>query len=128
VIPNNEHNTNSSLADIFKTKNQNMMRKLRSRDNWKSKVRPEKKQKTKEELAEIRKKMMKKRNRSTSPLAKEDDCDNTKDKSSIQAELDPFRGDKHKGKQSKKWKDPPQELLERLAGGKKQIVKFCFNF
>ena len=46
--------------------------------------------------------MMKKRLRSTSPMAKESDGDNTRDKSSIQVELDPFRGDRQKSKHSKK--------------------------
>lgn len=66
VIPATGHETNSSLAEMFMSKKANIMNRLNNRDNCKSKNQNEKKPKTKEELFEIRKKMMK-RNRSTSP-------------------------------------------------------------
>lgn len=47
--------TNSSLAEMFKSKNKGIVNKLSQRQNCKSKNRAQKKPKTKEELAEIRK-------------------------------------------------------------------------
>lgn len=92
VIPTNNEANNSSLAEMFKTKKQNMMNKFKTRDKCKSKVRPDKKPKTKQQLLEIRKNMMK-RHRSTSPITdNQGKIQRGKDNSTIDVKVDDFRG------------------------------------
>lgn len=88
----------------------------------KAKKPQEKQHKTKEELFEIRKQMMKKRNRSTSPnkILKQNNPDN----SAIDVNIDDLKDPNGKNKQKQKGKEPSNDLLERLAGGKKQKVYF----
>lgn len=125
IIGAKDNNPNSSLADMFKTKKSNMLNKFSNREKCKSKKRPDKKPKTKEELAEIRKNMMKKRNRSTSPKNLDSSTGpqkQGKSQATFDVDLQGFKGQPPKEKSRQKCREPPPELLERLAGGKKQKV------
>jgi membrane-bound inhibitor of C-type lysozyme len=121
VIPAKDtYKSNSSLADMFKHKKSNIMNKLSKRETCKGKDKPKKQPKTKEELVAIRKQMMKKRNRSTSPSHVIYVCTHVND--TINVDISDLQEKKHLAKSKSKIKDPPMELLERLAGGKKQKV------
>ena len=130
IIGAKDHNTNTSLADMFKSKKHNVANKIDNREKCKSKIRQQKKPKTKEELFEIRKQMMKKRNRSTSPTPDgetENKNSAQKGNTSIDVNLDGFKAQPVKDKSSTKCKEPPPELLERLAGGTKVKVSLSEN-
>ncbi|CAI2361606.1 unnamed protein product [Moneuplotes crassus] len=115
--------TNASLAEMFKSKNKGIANKLSQRQNCKSKNRAQKKPKTKEELADIRKNMMKKRHRSTSPSDVLGDIkQSTLKDTSIGGEAWGLKGKGNKSKPRQKCREPPPELLERLAGKKKKKI------
>lgn len=79
--------------------------------------------------------MMKKRNRSTSPSQLEPKVDSKTgykegETTTIDVDVSSYRNppSNQQTKGKSKVKDPPVELLERLAGGKKQKVRyFPFN-
>jgi hypothetical protein len=107
--------------------NKNIVNKLTQREKSKPKITDGKKHKTKEELAEIRKQMMKKRHRSTSPNTAGNGAN--QDKSVIDVNFDDAKSPTGTGKQKKNFKEPSNDLLERLAGGKKQkVIFFNLNF
>jgi hypothetical protein len=71
--------------------------------------------------------MMKKRHRSTSPntVGKEGNQDST----AFDVNFDDAKSPTGTGKQKKNFKEPSNDLLERLAGGKKQkVIVFNLNF
>ena len=110
---------------------QNIMSRIDNREKCKSKNRQSKKAKTKEELYEIRKKMMK-RTRSTSPHIAPNDNQLEKALKIKGNEWEIFdrlpNAQESKTKQISKFKEPSQDLLNRLAGGKKQKVNLVVNF
>ena len=101
------------------------MSRIDNREKCKSKNRQNIKPKTKEELYEIRKNMMK-RNRSTSPHVNPNNNLQEKEskiKGNEQEVYDIYLNmQDSKAKQAAKCKEPSQDLISRLANGKKQKV------
>lgn len=70
--------------------------------------------------------MMKKRHRSTSPNTLDNTVNQGRNKgnATIDVSTNEFSQQNAKNKTTAKCREPPQELLERLAGGKKQKVLY----
>ena len=130
TIHTNDHTASSSLAEMFMNKKQNIMSRINEREIGKTNTKLPKAQKTKEELIEIRKQMMK-RNRSGSPrsLIEKSIQPNEVKHANDKSVNDSNTNHEHESTNANsKLKDPPLEVLQRLTSGKKQKVIPQCNF